>query len=161
VCYRKITTAYEGVEEVYKRRLVVIGSRQRYGQDYEETFSPVPHNESVKAVLSECTTHDMRVMQFDISTAFFYADLDKEFYMKQPDGFVVHGKEHLVCLLKKSVKGLKQAPRLWYGRFDRTLGRIGFKPNRIDRCVYVRRTKNETSFILVHVDDVWAGSTRK
>lgn len=58
----KIKLAYEGVEEIYKGRLVVIGSRQRYGLDYEETFSPVPHNESVKAVLSECATRDMEIM---------------------------------------------------------------------------------------------------
>ncbi len=157
----KIKPAYEGVEQIYKGRLVVIGSRQRYGLDYEETFAPVPHNESVKTVLSECASLDMEVMQFDISTAFLYADLDKEVYMKQPEGFVVPGTEHLVCLLKKSVNGLKQAPRLWYGRFDNTLGRLGFESSRADRCVYVKRTKDETSFILVHVDDAWVGSTRK
>jgi hypothetical protein len=157
----KIKPAYERVEEIYKGRLVVIGSRQRYGLDYEETFSPVPHIESVKVVLSECATRDLEIMQFDISTAFLYADLDKEVYIKQPEGFVVPGKETLVCRLKKSVDGLKQAPRLWYGRFDKTLGRMGFTPRRADRCVYVKRTKNETSFILVHVDDAWAGSTRK
>lgn len=137
----KIKPAYKGVEEVYKGRLVVIGSRQRYGLDYEEIFSPVPHNESVKAVVSECAARDMEIMQFDRSTAFLYADLDEDVYMKQPEMFVVPGKEHLVCLLKKSVNGLKQAPRLWYGRFDRTLGHMGFKPSRADRCVYVKRTK--------------------
>jgi hypothetical protein len=84
------------VEETYKGRLVAIGSRQKYGLDYGETFSPVPHNESVKAVLSECATRDMEIIQFDISTAFLYADLDKEVYMKQPEGFVVSGKETLV-----------------------------------------------------------------
>ena len=100
-------------------------------------------------------------MQFEKSTAFLHADLDKGVYMKQPEGFVVPGKETLVCRLKKSVNCLKQAPRLWYGRFDKTLWRIGFKPSRAYRCVYVKRTKNGTSFILVHVDDAWAGSTRK
>lgn len=135
----KIKPAYEGVEETYKGRLVVIGSRQRFGLDYEETFSPVPHSESVKVVLSECAARDMDVMQFDISTAFLYADLDKEVYMKQPEGFTVPGKEHLVCLLKKSVNGLKQAPRLWYEKFDKTLGRMGFQPSRADRCVYVKK----------------------
>ena len=37
----KLNPSYEGVEEIYKGRLVVIGSRQKYGLDYEETFSPV------------------------------------------------------------------------------------------------------------------------
>jgi hypothetical protein len=157
----KIKPAYEGVEETYKGRLVVIGTGQRYGMDYEETFAPVPHSESVKVVLSECAAQNMEVMQFDISTAFLYADLDKEVYMKQPEGFIAPGKENLVCLLKKSVNGLKQAPRLWHGRFDRTLLRLGFKPCRADPCVYIKRTNTETSYIIVHVDDAWTGSKRK
>ncbi len=156
----KIKPAYEGVEETYKGRLV-IGSRQIFGLEYEETFSPVPQSESVKVVLSECAARDMDVMQFVISTDFLYADLDKEVYMKQPEGFTFPGKEHLVCLLKKSVNGLKQALRLWYERFDKILGRMGFQPSRADRCVYVKRTKEEISYILVHVDEAWTSSTRK
>ena len=157
----KVKPAYEGVDEVYKARLVVIGSGKRFGRDYEETFAPVPHSESVKVVLSECASQNMEVLQFDISTAFLYADLDKEVYMKQPDGFVVPGKEKLVCKLKKSVNGLKQAPRLWHKRFDNTLLRLGFKPCRADPCVYIKRTKTETSYIIVHVDDAWTGSKNK
>ena len=157
----KIKPAYEGVEETYKGRLVVIGTGQRCGMDYEEKFAPVPHSESVKVVLSECAAQNMEVMQFDISTAFLYADLDKVVYMKHPEGFIAPGKENLVCLLKKSVNGLKQAPRLWHGRFDRTLLRLGFKPCRADPCVYIKRTNTETSYIIVHVDDAWTGSKRK
>jgi hypothetical protein len=78
--FGKIKQAYEGVEETYKGRLVVIGTGQHYGMDYEEIFAPVPHSESVKVVLSECAVQNMEVMQFDISTAFLYADLDKEVY---------------------------------------------------------------------------------
>jgi hypothetical protein len=44
----KLKPAYEGVPEVYKGRLVAIGSRQRYGIDYDETFAPVPHSEAVE-----------------------------------------------------------------------------------------------------------------
>ena len=33
--------------------------------------------------------------------------------MKQPEGFVVPGKEDYVCKLKKSLYGLKQSPRQW------------------------------------------------
>ena len=38
--------------------------------------------------------------------------------MKQPEGFVVPGKEQYVYRLKKSLYGLKQASRQWYKRFD-------------------------------------------
>jgi hypothetical protein len=49
----KIKTAYEGVTKRYKGRLVAIGSRQKYGIDYDEIFSPVPLQEVVKATLAE------------------------------------------------------------------------------------------------------------
>ena len=67
-----IKPAYEGVEEVYKARLVVIGSGQKFGRDYEETFGPVPHSESVKVVLSECASQNMKVICNLISAQHFF-----------------------------------------------------------------------------------------
>ena len=51
-----------------------------------------------------------------MKTVFLHGELEEEIYMKQPEGFVVPGKE--LRRLKKSLYGLKQAPRQWYKRFD-------------------------------------------
>ncbi len=157
----KLKPGYEGVPERYKGRLVAIGSRQRYGIDYDETFAPVPHNEAVKATLAEIASLDLEMIQFDISTAFLYAELDKPIYMKQPEGFIVTGKEDYVCRLKKSLYGLKQAPRLWFQRFDSALTRFGLKNSAADRCVYIRRTSDEVTIGVIHVDDAVFGSNKK
>jgi len=53
-----------------------------------------------------------------VKTAFLHEELEEEICMRQPEGFVVPGKEQLVCILKKSLYGLKQVPRQWYKRFD-------------------------------------------
>ena len=45
----------------------------------------------------------------DVKTTFSYGDLDKEIYMQQPEGFVVPGKEHMVCKLTRSLYGLNKA----------------------------------------------------
>jgi hypothetical protein len=37
--------------------------------------------------------------------------VEKEVYIGQPEGFVIHGKESHVCKLKKALYGLKQALR--------------------------------------------------
>ena len=49
----------------------------------------------------------MLLHQMDIKTAFLNGNLKEEVFMKQPEGFVVKGQEHLVCKLKKSIYGLK------------------------------------------------------
>jgi hypothetical protein len=62
-------------------------------------------------VLGIVATMDLEIEQLDVKTAFLHGDLEEEIYMEQPEGFIVEGKEHQVCRLKKSFYGLKQAPR--------------------------------------------------
>ena len=50
---------------------------------------------------------NLELHQMDVKTAFLNGDLYEEVYMQQPEGFVVDGKEDMVCRLKKSIYGLK------------------------------------------------------
>ena len=38
--------------------------------------------------------------------------------MEQPPGFVTQGEIRKVCHLRKSLCGLKQSPRAWFGKFS-------------------------------------------
>ena len=61
----------------------------------------------------------------DVKSSFLHGDLQEEIYMEQPPGYV-QNNSILVCRLKKSLNGLKQAPRAWYTKMDSFLLDIGF-----------------------------------
>nr|KYP63308.1 Retrovirus-related Pol polyprotein from transposon TNT 1-94 [Cajanus cajan] len=116
-----------GIEKArFKERLVARGFTQREGLDYKEIFSPVVKHNSIRMILAMVTHFDMELEQMDVRTAFLHGELDETIYMKQPDGFIKEGTENQVCLLKRSLYGLKQSPRMWYKRFDEYMEKIGF-----------------------------------
>ena len=51
--------------------------------------------------------HDMELEQLDVKTAFLHGDSKEEIYMLQLEGFKEPGNEDCVCLLKRSLYGLK------------------------------------------------------
>jgi hypothetical protein len=49
----------------------------------------------------------------DVKTVFLNGNIDEEFYMMQPKGFVDPKDADKVCKLQHSIYGLKQASRSW------------------------------------------------
>ena len=86
------------------------GYSQKYGIDYNETFSPVVRLLSIRTLLAYAVHNNMLIHQMDVVTAFLNRQLDEEIYVLQPDGYDAPGEQHLVCKLKKSIYGLKQSP---------------------------------------------------
>ena len=52
----------------------------------------------------------------DVKTTFLNDVVEEEVYVEHPLGFETHDRESHVCRLKKSLYGLKQTHRTWYGR---------------------------------------------
>ena len=97
--------------ERYKARLVVKGFTQKEWIDYKETFFPVLKKDSFCIIMTLVTHFDLGLQQIDVKIAFFNGNIEEEVYMKQLKGFSSSSGEHLVCKLKKSIYGLKQASR--------------------------------------------------
>ena len=74
--------------------------------------------------------------------------------MDQPEGFVVKGQERMVCKLVKSLYSLKQAPKQWHDKLDRTLTSVGFVTNEADKCVYYHYGGGEGVILCLYVDDI-------
>ena len=87
-----------------------------------------------------------KLHQVDITAAFLNGHLEEEVFMKQPEGFVEEGKEHLVCRLKQSLYGLKQSHRCWNSMLDTHLKDMGYVQSTSDPCIYTS-TEAELSII--------------
>lgn len=97
----------------HKARFVAKGFRQVPGINVLDTWAPVTRPTSIRTVLSLAAMLDWECINMDVDTAFLYAPVEEEIYIKQPEGFEVRGPKgaELVCKLNKSLYGLKQAPR--------------------------------------------------
>ena len=125
----------KGKFEKFKARLVAKGFTQREGVDYEATFSPVSSKDSFRVIMALVAHFDMELHQMDVKTAFLNGDLNEEVYMMQPEGFVANDSGTLVCRLKKSIYGLKQASRQWYLKFHSVVASYGLFENKVDQCI--------------------------
>ena len=145
--------SYGNIER-HKARLVAKGYTQKDGIDYKETFSPVSKKDSLRIIMALVAHYDLELHQMDVKTAFLNGNLEEEVYMDQPEGFSVKGKEDMVCKLKRSIYGLKQASRQWYLKFNDTITSFGFKENIVDRCIYLKISGSKFIFLVLYVDDV-------
>ena len=145
----------------HKARLVAQGFAQKFGVDYDHVFAPVARSATFRTLLSFAGSHKMDVVHFDVKTAFLNAELQEEIYMRQPPGFVKADAANKVCLLKKSLYGLKQAARMWSFKLYEVLIKEGFTQSNVDKCLYIRQGSQGRLFVIVYVDDILAASDSK
>ena len=74
----------------------------------------------------------------DIKYSFLNGELKEEVYLTQLEGFVEQGQEHLVCKLKKTLYGIKQAPWSLYEKIDSFFLQQGFTRRKSDPNLYTK-----------------------
>jgi histone deacetylase 1/2 len=130
------------------------GFKQRYGLDYEDTFSPVVKPATIRLLLSLAVTNGWHLRQLDVQNAFLHGVLEEEVYMRQPPGFHDSSRPHHLCRMVKALYGLKQAPRAWHARLADALRAHGFVPSKADTSLFMLRRPEVTMYLLVYVDDI-------
>jgi hypothetical protein len=145
--------------EKYKTRLVAKGFTQKKGIDYKETFSPVSSKDSFKIIMALVAHFNLELHQMDVKTTFLNGNIDETIYMLQPENFVSGDPKNMVCKLKKSIYGLKQASRQWYFKFHQVIISFGFEMNLVDDCIYHKFCGSKYIFLVLYVDDILLASS--
>ncbi|WVZ52525.1 hypothetical protein U9M48_003573, partial [Paspalum notatum var. saurae] len=147
----KVKTRSDGSLERYKARLVARGFQQEHGRDYDETFAPVAHVTTDRALLAVASIREWSISQLDVKNVFLNGELREEVYMQPPPGYSV--PEGMVCRLRRSLYGLKQALRAWFQRFVSMVIAAGFSASAHDPALFAHTLSRGRTFLL-YVNDM-------
>jgi len=110
---------------------------------------------SVRLFIAMAALQQWPLYQLDVKNAFLNGDLQEEIYMEQPPGFVAQGESSgMVCRLRKSLYGLKQSPRAWFGKFSNVVQQFGMTRCEADHSVFYQHSNVGCVYLIVYVDDI-------
>jgi hypothetical protein len=109
---------------------------------------------TVRTVFTTTVSHNWPIQQLDVKNVFLHGTLTETVYCCQPMGFADPAHPDLVCHLRKSFYGFKQAPRAWYSRFASYLTTLGFIEAKSDTSLFIFHRGSDTVYLLLNVDDI-------
>ena len=75
--------------------------------------------------------------------------------MEKPLGYSPTTEEKIVYKLKKTLYGLKQSPRAWFGRFTNVMLGMGYKQSQGDHTLFIQHSATwGVTILIVYVDDI-------
>ena len=107
---------------------------------------------TLKILLSIACINSWEIEQMDVQTAFLNGSIKSEVYIYAPDGCKI--KNGKVCLLNKSLYGLRESPRDWYECFHNFMISINFERSNYDNCLYISAKNESQTYVILYVDDL-------
>ena len=137
-----------------KPELVANGYTQTYGVDYQDTFALVAKLNTMHVFLSLAVNQDWPLLQFGVKNAFVHGDLKEEVYMDLHLVSEYLLKKCVMCRLRKTLYGLKQSPRAWFGRFTSSMKKFGYFQSHSDHTFFLKRQNGKLTALIIYVDDL-------
>jgi hypothetical protein len=144
-----------------KTRLVAQGYSQVKGLNFDETFAPVARLEAIRILLAYTTSHNIKLYQIDVKSAFLNGKINEPIYIEQPLSFEDSKKSNHVYKLSKALYGFKQAPHAWYERLRDFLVSKGFKVGKVYTTLFTKKIEDDIFICQIYVDDIIFGSTNQ
>ena len=145
----------DGSIERYTTILVAKGYTQTYGIDYTKTLALVAKINTVRVLLSLVANLDWPLQQFDVKNTFLHGELSEEVSMDLPPRCLMSKKQsQKVYKLKKSLYGLKQSSRAWFGRFTKSIRTFGYRQRNLDHTLFLKKHHGKITTLIVYVDDM-------
>ncbi|GMI67901.1 hypothetical protein HRI_000459300 [Hibiscus trionum] len=120
----KIKYNADGTIERYKARLVAKGYNQQEGINYQETFSPVTKQVTVRTIIALASMNNWPLYQMDVFNAFLQGDLYEE------------------------------ASRQWNLKLTEALVAGGYTQSLHDYSMFTKKNGNKLVILLVYVEDL-------
>lgn len=117
-------------------------------------ISSVSMYATLRIIISSSVEHNWKRSSLDVNNAFVNADLIKELYVAQLEGFINKGMDDYVYSLRKVPCGLKQAWREWYIHLHMFLKELGCDCSDADTTLYLLRNGKDSIFLFIYVDDI-------
>lgn len=152
----KLKRDENGLPARFKGRLVARGNEQTDNFEYFELYAPVACIEAVRILLAVAAANGWSVDHLDIKGAFLYALLpqSEEVWIKLPSIPGVPEASGQIVKLRKSLYGLRQAPKLWYELLATRLKKLGFRRSNTNDSLFIKADKGPQVYLLVYVDDI-------
>jgi hypothetical protein len=99
---------------------------QRPHADFYDTYAPVADFAVVRIMLAIACERNWLIHLLDLKCAFLNGRIEDDIYMRMPDGYCPASGH--VFKLKRSIHGLRQAPRAWNKRLTQDLRFAGYSP---------------------------------
>ena len=131
------------------------------GIDYDETYAPFARLEAIRLFLTFACIMNFKLYQMDVKSVFLNGYIEEEIYVEQPLGFVDFDHPNHVYKLKKTLYGLKEAPRSWYKRLSNLLIGQSFVRGQVDKKLFIRRSNNELLLVQIYIDDIVFGASNE
>ena len=139
----------DGTIAKYKARLVVCGNEDE--ENLHDKFAPVIDFTLVKLFLAIAIQRKWLVRQIDFHNAFVNGNLEREVYVELPKHvYAENERMRTVMRLRKSLYGLREAPKIWYELLSSELKSAGLTEMQNAPCVFT----SIGLLVMCYVDDI-------